>query len=58
MPFIDVTAEMNSGKATVTLDGKLKVSLVSGSELYFNGTPEFLIDRIIRSTLAPTSAMR
>ena len=58
MPFVDVTAELSSCKAAVTLDGKLKVTLVGGGELFYNGTPEFVIDKIIRSTLAPMSAMR
>lgn len=45
---------MNSGKATISPAAALKVNLISGATLYFNGTPSIQVDKIIKSTLAPS----
>ena len=42
-----------SSKANVNVTDILGVALTDGSALYFTGSPQFKINRIIRSTLAP-----
>ena len=53
-PVHEVVADLSgSSHVTVTVDQLLDVNLVGGSVLYFNGTPEFRIGKIVKSTLAP-----
>ena len=49
----EVTAVMTDGKAHINVTETLKVTLSGGSELYYNGTPAILVEKVIKSTLAP-----
>lgn len=42
----------------VNVSDRLKVALSYGATLYFNGTPTFEIEKIIRSTLAPAGTTK
>lgn len=53
LPVADAEAEMNSGTLLVSPEHSLTVDLTSGASVYYNGTPEFRISRILKSTLAP-----
>ena len=54
MPLETVEANLsNSCTVTVSVSKWLKVNLVGGSALFYSGKPEFKIDQIVRSTLAP-----
>ena len=54
MPFKEVVADLSgSSNVTVTVSDKVDATLVGGSALYYNGTPEFKIQKIVKSTLAP-----
>ena len=54
MPVDQVDANLsNSATATVTVYRLVSASLVGGSSLYFSGSPEFRIGKIMKSTLAP-----
>ena len=49
-----VVANMSGNtKANVNVTDTLDVTLVSGSSLYYTGTPQILIGKVIKSTLAP-----
>lgn len=54
MPFEEVTADLaGSSNVTVSVAKKLDATLVGGSALYYSGSPEFRIGKIVKSTLAP-----
>ena len=54
MPVENVEASLtNSSTVTVTVSKKVNVNLIGGSSLYYSGTPEFQIEKIVKSTLAP-----
>lgn len=54
MPVETVEATLaNSSSVTVTVSKQITASLVGGSALYYSGTPEFRIKKIVKSTLAP-----
>ena len=54
MPFEDVAVDLSgSCSATVSVSRKVEATLVGGSSLYYGGTPEFRINKIVKSTLAP-----
>ena len=54
MPLETVEATLsNSSTVTVTVSKSVYVNLVGGSALFYSGTPEFKIEKIVRSTLAP-----
>ena len=54
MPFETVDANLsNSSSVTVSVSKIVYANLVGGSSLYFSGTPEFRIEKIVKSTLAP-----
>lgn len=45
-----------SSEANVSVVKLLDATLIGGSELYYTGTPEFRIGKVIKSTLAPYGA--
>ena len=47
-----------SSDAYINVDKFLDVTLTGGSELLYNGTPEFRIGKIVKSTLAPYGSVR
>ena len=54
MPLETVEADLsNSSSVTVSVSRKVEVNLVGGSALYYSGSPEFKIEKIVKSTLAP-----
>ena len=54
MPLEKVEADLsNSSSVTVSVSKKVVANLVGGSALYYSGTPEFEIEKIVKSTLAP-----
>jgi hypothetical protein len=54
MPLETVEANLsNSSTVTVTVSKSVYANLVGGSALFYSGTPEFKIEKIVRSTLAP-----
>ena len=54
MPLEEVEVDLsNSSSVTVSVSKKVSVNLVGGSALYYSGSPEFKIEKIVKSTLAP-----
>ena len=54
MPLETVEATLsNSSSVTVSASRQIFVNLVGGSSLYYSGSPEFRIEKIVKSTLAP-----
>ena len=54
MPLETVEANLsNSCTVTVSVSEEVSANLVGGSALFYSGTPEFKIEKIVRSTLAP-----
>ena len=54
MPVETVEANLsNNSSLTVAVSKLVYVNLVGGSSLYYNGSPEFRIEKIMKSTLAP-----
>ena len=54
MPLETVEANLsNSSNVTVSVSKKVYANLVGGSALYYSGSPEFQIEKIVKSTLAP-----
>ena len=54
MPLKTVEANLsNSCTVTVTVSEEVSANLVGGSALFYSGTPDFKIEKIVRSTLAP-----
>ena len=54
MPLETVEANLsNSSSVTVSVSKQVFVNLVGGSSLYYSGSPEFRIEKIVKSTLAP-----
>ena len=54
MPVEQVVANLsNSSSLTVTVSNLVDATLVGGSSLYYSGTPEIRIGKIVKSTLAP-----
>ena len=54
MPLETIEANLsNSSNVTVTVSKLVYANLVGGSALYYSGTPEFRIEKIVKSTLAP-----
>jgi hypothetical protein len=55
LPVSEVEANMTGGELTVQVDKVLNVDLSGGAELYYNGSPEMKVRRVMKSTLAPVS---
>ena len=54
MPVETVDANLsNSSRVTVNVSKEVRANLVGGSALIYSGTPEFKIEKIVKSTLAP-----
>ena len=54
LPIEEVVADLaGSSNVTVSVSKKADVTLVGGSALYYSGSPEFTINKIVKSTLAP-----
>ena len=55
LPVSEVEANITGGELTVQVDKVLNVDLSGGAELYYNGSPEMKVRRVMKSTLAPVS---
>ena len=54
MPIEDILADLaGSSSVTVSVSKTADVTLVGGSALYYSGSPQFVINKIVKSTLAP-----
>ena len=54
MPIEEIEADLSgSASVTVNVEKKAEVTLVGGSALYYSGNPQFTINKIVKSTLAP-----
>lgn len=54
LPVEEVEADLaGSSNVTVSVSRKAEVTLVGGSALFYSGSPEFKINKIVKSTLAP-----
>ncbi|MBQ9193052.1 MAG: DUF2807 domain-containing protein [Bacteroidales bacterium] len=53
MPVKTVEANLSGATVTVSVEKEVDVTLLSGSSLYYSGTPDFKIGKIVKSTLAP-----
>ena len=54
MPLETVEANLsNNSSITVSVSKLVYANLVGGSALYYSGSPEFKIEKIVKSTLAP-----
>ncbi len=55
----EIEASMaGSSDAVISVEKVLDVTLTGGSELLYNGSPEFRIGKIVKSTLAPYGSVR
>lgn len=57
-PVKKMKAELKGGKLNVNVEKELNVTLEGGSALYFMGTPTLIINKIIKSTLAPAGSVK
>jgi len=57
-PVQAMKADLNGGKVNVAVEKELNVSLQGGSTVLFTGSPTILVNRIIKSTLAPAGTVK
>ena len=55
LPVPQVEARMTGGELSVKVEKTLDVDLSGGAEVYYDGSPEMKVRRIVKSTLAPVS---
>lgn len=55
LPVPKVEAKMTGGELSIKVDKTLYVDLSGGAEVYYDGSPEMKVRRILKSTLAPVS---
>ncbi len=55
LPVPKVEAKMTGGELSVKVEKTLDVDLSGGAEVYYDGSPEMKVRRILKSTLAPVS---
>ena len=55
LPVEEVDATLGGGDLSVKVEKIITADLTGGAELYFNGTPEIKLKRVVKSTLAPVS---
>ena len=55
LPVPKVEAKMTGGELSIKVDKTLDVDLSGGAEVYYDGSPEMKVRRILKSTLAPVS---
>ena len=55
LPVPQVEAKMTGGELSIKVDKTFDVDLSGGAEVYYDGSPEMKIRRILKSTLAPVS---
>lgn len=57
-PVQAMKADLSGGKVNVAVEKELNVSLQGGSTVIFTGSPTILVNRIIKSTLAPAGTVK
>lgn len=57
-PVQALKADLNGGKVNVAVDKELNVTLQGGSSLIFTGSPTILVNKIVKSTLAPAGTIK
>lgn len=57
-PVKNLKAEMNGGKVNVAVEKELNVTLQGGSALFYTGSPVILVNKIVKSTLAPAGTVK
>ena len=51
-------AELDGGKVNVAVEKELNVTLLGGSSLFFTGSPTLIVNKIVKSTLAPAGTVK
>ena len=57
-PVKTMKAELDGGKVNVAVEKELNVTLLGGSSLFFTGSPTLIVNKIVRSTLAPAGTVK
>ena len=57
-PVTKMKAELKGGKLSVNVEKELNVTLEGGSAIYFMGTPTLIVNKIVKSTLAPAGTVK
>ena len=57
-PVKTMKAELDGGKVNVAVEKELNVTLLGGSSLFFTGSPTLLVNKIVKSTLAPAGTIK
>ena len=57
-PVKTMKAELDGGKVNVAVEKELNVTLLGGSSLFFTGSPTLIVNKIVKSTLAPAGTVK
>ena len=57
-PVKTMKAELDGGKVNVAVEKELNVTLLGGSSLFFTGSPILIVNKIVKSTLAPAGTVK
>ena len=57
-PVKTMKAELDGGKVNVAVEKELNVTLLGGSLLFFTGSPTLIVNKIVKSTLAPAGTVK
>lgn len=57
-PVKTMKAELDGGKVNVAVENEMNVTLLGGSSLFFTGSPTLIVNKIVKSTLAPAGTVK
>ena len=57
-PVKTMKAELDGGKVNVAVEKELNMTLLGGSSLFFTGSPTLIVNKIVKSTLAPAGTVK
>lgn len=57
-PVKTMKAELDGGKVNVAVEKELNVTLLGGCSLFFTGSPTLIVNKIVKSTLAPAGTVK
>ena len=57
-PVKTMKAELDGCKVNVAVEKELNVTLLGGSSLFFTGSPTLIVNKIVKSTLAPAGTVK
>ena len=57
-PVKTMKAELDGGKVNVAVEKEMNVTLLGGSSLFFTGSPTLIVNKIVKSTLAPAGTVK